>query len=322
LPDALNRPTPVFRDAAEIVSPPQDDASQPADGADEAGDASAIGNLVSQWKIIIEWVAVRLSFWTIVPFIGLLGFIYLILFTDSLYNSQAIFNLQNASSVSTSLSSLGSSLLGGASSSNQSGSVVAYIESHEMLQSLDKKFHLRQLYSSTSHSPFWRLSPGASDADFLTFYQGMVTVTQDQSSGLITISVLDYDAKRAHEITDAILVAAQDFVNNMSSSMRTATIKYAQDQLVAATKAVETAQPYERSVAEAELTAAQQAMAAAQGLANQQQVFLIRISNPTTPTDTSVPDRLLAEAAILLAAAVLYMVGHLLLANVRDHRNA
>lgn len=270
----------------------------------------------------IDWLAQKMSFWTVVPFIGLLGFAYLIFFADSLYDSQAIFNLQNASSMSSTLGSLSSSLLGSSGSSNESGAVVAYIASPEMLHLLDKKFHLRQSYSSPSHNPFWRLASGASDTDFLTFYQGMVTVTQDQTTGLITIDVLDYDSKRAHDISEAILVAAQAFVNDMSSSIRVATIKYAQDQLVASTKAVETAQPYERSVAEAELSAAQQAMAAAQGLANQQQAFLIRISDPTTPTDATVPDRLLDEAAFLLATAVLYMIAHLLLANVRDHRNA
>lgn len=282
----------------------------------------AVKNFALQWKASFDWLAKKMSFWTVVPFIGLLGFAYLIFFADSLYDSQAIFNLQNASSMSTTLGSLSSSLLGSSGSSNESGAVVAYIESPEMLHLLDKKFHLRQLYSSTSHNPFWRLASGASDADFLAFYQGMVTVTPDQTTGLITIDVLDYDSKRAHDISDAILAAAQAFVNDMSSSIRVATIKYAKDQLVSATKAVETAQPYERSVAEAELSAAQQAMAAAQGLANQQQAFLIRISDPTTPTDPTVPDRLLDEAAILLAAAVLYMIAHLLLANVRDHRNA
>jgi len=316
LSETLGNPRPSSRDDAETGSPQQPDPHQPEDVPE------ALQNVATQWTVFVGWLTQRISFWTVVPFAGLLGFAYLILFTDSLYDSQTVFNLQNASSVSSTLGSLSSSLLGGSSSSNESGAVVAYIQSHEMLQILDKKFHLRQAYSSPSHSPFWRLSPSASDADFLVFYQGMVTVVQDQTTGLITIDVLDYDSKRAHDIAAAILVAAQNFVNNMSSSMRVATIKYATDQLVSATKAVETAQPYERSVAEAELTAAQQAMAAAQGIANQQQVFLIPISAPTSPTDTSVPDRILDEAAILLMAAVLYMMGHLLLANVRDHRNA
>lgn len=262
------------------------------------------------------------GFWTVVPLIGLIGLAYLFLFADSLYDAQAIFNLQNASSVSTSLSSLGSNLLGSSGSATQSGAVVSYIQSHEMLALLDKQFHLRQLYSSPSHNPFWRLSSDASDEQFLEFYQGMVTVSPDTTTGLITLDVLDFDARRGHAIAEAILVAAAKFNNDMSSTMRAATIKYAHQQLADATKAVETAQPFERTIAEAQLTAAQQAMVAAQGIANQQQSFLIRISNPTTPTDSEVPDRLMYEAAILLGASVIYMIFHLLWSNVRDHRNA
>jgi capsule polysaccharide export protein KpsE/RkpR len=297
------------------------DSSLPAAGGDERSvsavsqSTAAAGGLKAQLNSFF-------NFWTIVPLIGLIGFAYLFLFADSLYDSQAIFNLQNASSVSTSLSSLGSSLLGSSGSPTQSGAVVSYIGSHEMLALLDKKFHLRQLYSSPAHNPFWRLSSDASDQDFLEFYQGMVTVSQDTTTGLITLDVLDFDAQRGHAIAEAILVAAAKFVNDMSSTMRAATIKYAQQQLADATKAVETAQPYQRTIAEAQLSAAQQAMVAAQGLANQQQAFLIRISNPTVPTDYSVPDRLLYEAAILLGASVIYMIFHLLWSNVRDHRKA
>jgi capsule polysaccharide export protein KpsE/RkpR len=102
--------------------------------------------------------------------------------------------------------------------------------------------------------------------------------------------------------------------------MRTATVKYAQEQFASAMRAVETAQPYQQAVAEAELSAAQQGMASASGIANQQQTFLVPVSNPVTPSDTAYPDRLVDEAAVLLAAAVFYMIGYLLLSNVRDHR--
>jgi capsule polysaccharide export protein KpsE/RkpR len=261
------------------------------------------------------------SFWTVVPVVGLIGFVYLYAFSDSMYVSQTIFNLQNASSTSTSLSSMvGSSLLGTSGSANEAGAVMAYIESPEMLAKLDKQFHLRALYSSSAHSPFWRLAPDASNEDFLTFYQQMVLVSQDSTTQLITLQVMDYNAKRAQAISYAILAASRQFVNALTKTMQDATIKYAKDQLTAAEKAVETAQPYDRTVAEDELTAAQQAMAASQGIASQQVVFLIPISNPTLPTDASIPDRLADEAGILLCAAALYLIGHLLLANVRDHR--
>lgn len=277
--------------------------------------------LSSRVRKTADWVAELTSFWTLVPLAGLVGFIYLYGFTDDLYQSQSIVDLQNSSSASSSLSSLmGSSLLGSSASTTQSGAVVQYIQSPDILKLLDKQFHLRQIYSSKDHSPFWRMDADASDEDFLTFYQQMVTVTQDSTTQLITISVLDYDAKRAQRICKAVMDLSQKFVINMTTAMQVATLKYAQTQLAQATKAVETAQPYERPTAEMELTAAQQALVAAQGLANQQQSFLIAVQVPNFPTDTSDPDRLVDEASILLASAALYLVAHLLLANVRDHR--
>ena len=128
------------------------------------------------------------------------------------------------------------------------------------MKQLDKKFHLRQIYSTPKHSPFWRLDADASDEDFLTFYQQMVTVTQDFTTFLITVNVLDYDAPRARTMCNYIVAQSQKFVNGMSAVMANATLKYAKDQLKTAMNWVETAQPYERPVAEMELTAAQQGL--------------------------------------------------------------
>jgi capsule polysaccharide export protein KpsE/RkpR len=269
-----------------------------------------------------DWLAELTSFWTIVPVAGLIGFIYLYGFTDSLYQSQSVVDLQNASSASSSLGSLTGSILGSSAGSSESGAVVQYIQSPDILKLLDKQFHMKQSYASKDHSLFWRLDPDASDEDFLSFYQQMVTVSQDSTTLLITVNVLDFDAKRAQAICDAIVQLSQKFVVNMTMQMQVATLKYAQTQLTVATKAVETAQPFERPVAEMELTAAQQALVAAQGLANQQQSFLIAVQVPNTPTDTGDPDRLVAEATILLASSALYLIAHLLLANVRDHRRS
>lgn len=304
-------PQPVRADAAG--------ATLPVGG--RSGGAIAQASLAG--RQFFSWLREKLTFWTVVPIVGLVGFVYLYAYTDSLYESTAVLSLQNSSSTSSSLGSLvGSSLFGSTGSSTQSGAVVSYIQSPDILKVLDKQFNLRKLYSAPDHSPFWRLDPDASDEDFLAFYQQMVTVSQDSTTFLITINVLDFDAKRAQKISSAVVAASQKFVNGMSAVMSDATLKYAKDQLAIATKAVETAQPFERSVAEMELTAAQQGLVSAQSLADQQQSFLITVNAPNLPTDTTDPDRLVDEALILLGAAVIYMIAHLLLANVRDHRRA
>ena len=287
------------------------------------GRGKAAADQVSQGaRQFFKWFARKLNFWTVVPLAGLVGFIYLYAYTDSLYESTAVLDLQNSSSASTSLTSLSTSLFGATGSTTQSGAVVSYIESPDILKILERRFHLRKLYSSPKHSPFWRMDADASDEDFLAFYQQMVTVSQDSSTFLITVNVLDYDAKHAQDLCNAVIAASQKFVNGMSAVMANATLKYATDQLKAATKAVETAQPFERPVAEMELTAAQQGLVSAQSLANQQQSFLITVDAPNFPTDATDPDRLVDEALILMACSALYMIAHLLLANVRDHRRA
>jgi capsule polysaccharide export protein KpsE/RkpR len=269
---------------------------------------------------LIPWLAMILSFWNVVPIIGLIGFVYLYGFADSFYQSQSIINLQSASSTS-SLSSLTGSILGGSSGGSPvNGELMAYISSPDMLKVLDKQFHLRELYSSTSHSPFWRLAPGASDEDFLNFYQQMVTVTQDSTTNLITISVLDYDARRAQQMNRAVMVESERFVNALTKMMEDATVKFAKQQLSDAMNAVETAQPDERPVAEDELSSAQTAMATAEGVASQQAVFLIPIAAANLPTDTAVPDALVDEAGLILAASIVYMILYLMASNVTDHR--
>lgn len=292
------------------------------DTVGRADRARETAGVTSGLRRTFRWLGELGSFWTVVPIVGIIGFIYLYVFTDSLYQSQTILDLQNSSGASSSLSSLTTNILGSTGSSTQSGAVVQYIQSPDVLKELDKQFHLRKLYASKDHSLFWRLDEKASDEDFLTFYQQMVSVTQDSTSLLITVNVLDWDANRAQNIARAIIALSQKFVNGMTQQMQTATLKYAQTQLQQAIKAVETAQPYERQTAEMELTAAQQALVAAQGLANQQQAFLIPVQVASLPTGSTDPDRLAAEATILLAGSILYLVAHLLLANVKDNGRA
>jgi len=308
LADAWTGPRPVAGDVASGGTP------------GGARDKGALRALASGVRRTANWLSELTSFWTVVPVAGLIGFIYLYGFWDSLYQSVSIIDLQNASSSSSSITSLGSSLLGAGASSTESGAVVQYITSPDILKLLDKQFHLRKLYADKGHSLFWRLDADASDEDFLGFYQQMVTVSQDSTTLLITVNVLDFDAKRAQAICRAIVQLSQKFVIDMTMQMQVATMKYADTQLSEATKAVETATPDQRPVAEMELTAAQQALVTAQGLANQQQSFLIAVQVPNYPSDTSDPDRLVAEASILLASSALYLIVHLLLANVRDHR--
>lgn len=274
------------------------------------------GQFRATWGQILS----RISFWTVMAATVCLSSIYYFVFAESLYDSSTIVSVQNKSS--TTVSGL-SGLLGSAAGSSQVEQLYQYVISYDMLKVLDQKFHLRQIYSSDERNPFWRLWWPSSDEAFLKFYQNMVEVQPDTTDGLLTVDVLDYDKKRAHDIAAEILVQSQKFMNGQSAIMQAQTMKFAQDELRNSVKAVQEAKiPYEQSVAETRLTAAEQALATAAGMANAQQTFIIPVATPTYPTNTTRPQRLLDIAGLTLVMALAYAVGFLMWANVRDHRKA
>lgn len=283
-----------------------------------AGASDIAKRLWQQFRATWGQIASRISFWTVMAATVCLSSVYYFVFAESLYDSSTIISVQNKSA--TSVSGL-SGLLGSAAGSSQVEQLYQYIISYDMLKVLDQKFHLRKLYSSEERNPFWRLWWPSSDEAFLKFYQNMIEVQPDTTDGLITVDVLDYDKNRSHAMAAEIVAQSQKFMNAQSAIMQAQTMKFAQDELSNSVKAVQAAKiPYEQSVAETRLTAAEQALATAAGMANAQQTFIIPVATPTMPTETTRPQRLLDIAGLTLVMALTYAVSFLMWANVRDHR--
>ncbi len=97
----------------------------------------------------------------------LLSVVYYFVFAESLYDSQAILSIQNKGSAPSGVSSILGSALGSSGTAAQSQQIYDYIYSMEMLRTLDKKYHLRALYSSSERNPFWRLYWANTDENFL-----------------------------------------------------------------------------------------------------------------------------------------------------------
>jgi capsule polysaccharide export protein KpsE/RkpR len=287
------------------------------------GAADAAGTVWSSLKETWRRIASRISFWSVIGAVALLSTVYYFVFAESLYDSQTVISIQNKSSTSSGVGSILGSALGGTGSASQIEQVQEYIQSMEMLNILDKQFHLRDTYSSPSRNPFWRLYFPQTDEDFLWFYEHMVSVESQSDVGLMTIDVYDYDLKRSKAIADTIVAQAEKFMNQINATMQGQTMKFARSELENAVRAVQAAKnPQEQAVAEMRLTAAQQALAAAEGAANGQQVFIVPISAPLLPTETTEPQRLFDILSITFIAGLVYAVGFLMWANVRDHRKA
>jgi capsule polysaccharide export protein KpsE/RkpR len=277
----------------------------------------------SSLRDLLARIGLRISFWSVVGAAALTSSVYYFVFAESLYDSQAIISIQNKGSSSAGVGSILGSALGSGATVGETTQVYQYIYSMDMLRILDKKFHLRASYSSPDRNPFWRLWWPSVDEDFLWFYQNMVLIDSQTDIGLMTIDVLDYDRERSHALSETIVAEAEKFMNGINGKMQAQTMRFARDELSKAVTAVRTAKsPEELSVAEMRLTAAQQALAAAEGAANQQQVFIVSIASPSLPTETTKPERLFDILTITFVTALVYAVGFLMWSNVRDHRKA
>jgi capsule polysaccharide export protein KpsE/RkpR len=282
------------------------------------GDSDVLGRLWDQFRHTWRLILRQISFWTIVGAAVGLSSVYYFVFAESLYDSTAIVSVQNKGSATTSV--LGG-IIGSAAGASQVEQLYQYIISPDMLKLLDSKFHLRRIYASSERNPFWRLWWPSSDEAFLNFYRNMVDILPDTTDSLLTIDALDYDAHRSQAIAAEIVSQSQKFMNYQSVLMQAQSMKYAEDELRNSVKAVQAAKiPYEQTVAELRLSAAQSGLATATGLANAQQTFVIPVSKPSFPTYTTRPQRLLDIAGIALMVAMSYAVGFLMWANVRDHR--
>jgi capsule polysaccharide export protein KpsE/RkpR len=297
------------------------DSAEPRSGlSGVAGTASAVwGSLKATWT----GIAKRISFWSVIGAAALLSTVYYYAFAESMYDSQAILSIQNKSSTSSGVGSILGSSLGSSATGAQSQQIYDYIQSMEMLRILDKKYHLRDLYRSSARNPFWRLYWADTDENFLWFYQHMIALDSESDVGILTVDVYDYDRDHAHAIAETITLESERFINDINIKMQTQTMHFAREELNDAVKAVQNAKdPQEQAVAEMRLTAAQQALATAEGAANQQQVFIVPISAASLPTETTEPQRLFNIITITFLTAIIYAVGFLMWSNVRDHRKA
>jgi capsule polysaccharide export protein KpsE/RkpR len=296
-------------------------ATEPRTGL--AGVTGVGGVVWGSLKATFQRIGQSISFWSVVTAALVLSSVYYYVFAESLYDSQAILSIQNKGASSSGVGSILGSALGTSGTSAQSEQITDYIDSMDMLKILDAKFHLRALYRAPERNPFWRLYFADTDENFVWFYQHMVTLDSESDVGILTIDVYDYDRARSHAIAQAISQQSEKFINDINAKMQQQTMQFARGELDQAVKAVQNAKtPQDQSVAEMRLTAAQQALASAEGAANQQTIFIVPISVPSLPTETTEPQRLFNIITITVITALIYAVGFLMWSNVRDHRKA
>lgn len=135
-----------------------------------------------------------------------------------------------SSAPSIALSLLG---VGGSSSTLDAQLIIKFIKSPAMLNYLEEQLHLREHYTSDSIDWLSRLSPKASEEDFLAFYLRRIRAELDEESMTIDLAIQADSREFSQLLAQTIVRRSEQFVNEISQSLAREQIAFAQGELEA-----------------------------------------------------------------------------------------
>lgn len=157
------------------------------------------------------------------------GVFYYGVYLSSMYVSTAKFAVRGG------ISSGGGdimSLLGGLKASSSEAYIVAeYIQSLDMLKRLDDKLDLKDHYSQDSIDYFSRLKVDATLDDIVDYWSSIATVSFDNTTGILTVTVKAYTPEMAQAIVTEVLNQSEELMNRMNDRIEEDTIKLAREEM-------------------------------------------------------------------------------------------
>lgn len=162
--------------------------------------------------------------------LALLGLYFGVLATDR-YVSEARVIVERDSSAVTSGLDLGFLSLGGSGSTRDIELVKRFIESPAMLDHLDQTLGLRAHYASDRADYFSRLSATASREKFFKYYLSHIQVEVDNDPMTLDIAVEGFEPEYAQRVAGAMVLRAEQFVNDVGQSLAREQVKFVQGEV-------------------------------------------------------------------------------------------
>jgi capsular polysaccharide transport system permease protein len=169
---------------------------------------------------------------------SIIGTVYYGLLESNIYQSFAEMTVLNAGDNST-VTTISPSLMGHQSVSTaamESEVAQDYIQSRQIIGQLQNTIDIRGLWGRPTLDWYSRLPRDASDEKLYTYYNSMVLVAFDDSTGLISLQVTAFTPGDAKKIATAIVNLTDDLINVMADKARRETLSFT-DDLVTKTRA-------------------------------------------------------------------------------------
>ncbi|MEP4037175.1 sugar transporter [Pseudophaeobacter sp.] len=178
------------------------------------------------WGVVASFAALVLAPLAVAIF-------YLAAVAQDQYQSTTGFTVRSQESSSAATDLLGGlASFTGSSTASDSDILFEFIQSQEMIQVVDRQIDLRAHYSQHWPSDWvFSLWPDATQEELIWYWQRIVGISFDSSSGLIEVQAQAFDPETARAITQAIVKESQIRINALNEQARSDALGYAQADL-------------------------------------------------------------------------------------------
>ncbi|MDQ7079733.1 MAG: sugar transporter [Paracoccaceae bacterium] len=106
-----------------------------------------------------------------------------------------------------------------------------FIQSQKLVEQVDARVDLRAKWAKPANDPVFAFDTRGSIEDLVDYWQDMVSVYHDGSSGLIQLRVRAFDPRDARQIARAIVAECDTMINRLSAKARADAIRHAREEL-------------------------------------------------------------------------------------------
>ena len=167
----------------------------------------------------------------ILPFLAAVAYLFVV--AQDQYASTVGFTVRREEGAASASQVLGGlAQFAGVSGSSEADILYQFIQSQEMVALIDERIGLGNLYSPHwPDDPLLALWPDPTIEELHRYWQRMVRISYDQSTQLLELRVLAFDATDAQRIAQEIVLASQSRINDLNTRARSDLMRYANEDL-------------------------------------------------------------------------------------------
>ncbi|HFU77044.1 MAG TPA: hypothetical protein ENK68_00885, partial [Epsilonproteobacteria bacterium] len=187
------------------------------------------GDYVAKSRINARYSITKVRLFFLVLFLAVTT--YYLSVKSELYESKTALIVRSMAQ-NTPASTLGLSLLGMGNSSELQDSMIVeeYLKSLDMFKEVDAKFSLSEHYKSKAIDFVERLPQDATMEEILAMYNKHLILFYDESSGILNISFLHVDPKKAQEILEFLVDRVDYQINEFNRRKAKKQLKFVESE--------------------------------------------------------------------------------------------